>query len=116
MTTPSQAEALKPCPFCGGKAVITHREFPPIGTRYNVHCENSDCDCFIDMRKASEAEAAAQWNRRASLASADTRVDLFDPKTHAFVESDEPGFCDECNHTENAHNPAPTPRDLKGVE
>lgn len=62
-------EALKPCPFCGSKAVVTHRE-DAAGKWYcfNIHCENGDCYCFVDMRAQSAEKAVEQWNRRARSA------------------------------------------------
>ena len=50
---------LKPCPFCGGEAVMEHY----IGGGYLAHC--SECDGMIENWFEREAEAAEAWNRRA---------------------------------------------------
>lgn len=58
---------LKPCPFCGGKAVLEH-DYDGRGYSY-IRC----CGCFIKgnrfsvkFDKASDDEAIEAWNRRAS--------------------------------------------------
>lgn len=62
-------EKLKPCPFCGGKAII--KRFANPKHWYCVECE--DCHCRTDgfvhnRREASDAENkeanAVVWNRR----------------------------------------------------
>lgn len=53
-------EELKPCPFCGSKAITYQVE----GQHY-VSCENADCIVCVDMNSfASEDDAIAAWNRR----------------------------------------------------
>lgn len=55
---------LKPCPFCGRKAVL--REKANIGT-YIVECTNGNCPAsyMIGNDYETEEEAAEVWNRRA---------------------------------------------------
>lgn len=48
-------EKLKPCPFCGGKAVM-HK----IGTVYTLEC----LDCGGSLFKNTKTEVIAAWNRR----------------------------------------------------
>ena len=53
---------LKPCPFCGCKAVVTIR---PRGFR--VECEKRQTTCPVNMRthhKQREREAKELWNTR----------------------------------------------------
>ena len=63
-------DELKPCPFCGGKALVI-RDYC---TSYNI-CVFEDfyvghwCKLFptrmVTKKFATEAEAIAAWNRRA---------------------------------------------------
>ncbi len=62
-------EKLKPCPFCGGKALIN--EIPP---HKHILVDLPDCEgeCFIECTKCSCAisagtkqKAISIWNRRA---------------------------------------------------
>jgi hypothetical protein len=63
---------LKPCPFCGGKAVVLQL---PVGIKsqgmYTVGCIE-DSMCFghishVSMTFVSRKTAADTWNTRASL-------------------------------------------------
>lgn len=55
---------LKPCPFCGGEAVISEEEC-------FIACGNDDCvitpclDWSVEPKINTKAEAIAAWNRRA---------------------------------------------------
>lgn len=55
---------LKPCPFCGGHAVMqtftAAREETP---RYRVKCKS--CWCETDWDNFTVESAAEKWNRRA---------------------------------------------------
>ena len=54
---------LKPCPFCGGEAVM-------LGTEqrwFNPACSNPDCGCEWTDSYATEAEAIEAWNNRAPI-------------------------------------------------
>lgn len=62
MTLIDKAEALAPCPFCGGEAETT---LGPIPGKWGVWCK--ECDVWRDDREATEADAIAAWNRRAAL-------------------------------------------------
>lgn len=58
---------LKPCPFCGGEAIIrTYRtfidEYHGIGTKYYVEC--SECLANRHLGKLTENEAIEAWNTR----------------------------------------------------
>ena len=59
----AQAEALKPCPFCGGKAtgrtILARLHFKQ---RYVIEGE---CDCGSGLSGYSQNEVSARWNRRA---------------------------------------------------
>ena len=52
---------LKPCPFCGGDAMIVKVEgssYP-----YSVQCIDIDCSCRTDNFKKYE-DAIKSWNKR----------------------------------------------------
>jgi Lar family restriction alleviation protein len=61
-------ENLKPCPFCGGEAIISGSEEQ---TAYFVSCTTCDAQTAVitsaDYGKVKE-KAAATWNNRAELA------------------------------------------------
>lgn len=60
METTSQTSELKPCPFCGGQAVI-HR----IGnSRQSSRLGCEDCSCDLEANETAERTGSA-WNRRA---------------------------------------------------
>ena len=56
---------LKPCPFCGGEAILVELTPTPYNdqllTYYSVGC----IDCGIGFYENTEDEAIAAWNRRA---------------------------------------------------
>ena len=58
----AQAKALKPCPFCGGKAtgraILERLHFKQ---RYVIEGE---CDCGSGLSGYSQNEVTARWNRR----------------------------------------------------
>ena len=58
-------EKLKPCPFCGGKALMWSWNG---GTR--IDCENwsgkDERTHYVGVGERTEAEAIEAWNRRAS--------------------------------------------------
>lgn len=57
---------LKPCPFCGGQAVMKSSEHN--GTTYSSgSCRDWSCPGMVgNLPPQSEAEAARAWNRRAT--------------------------------------------------
>ena len=57
-------DELKPCPFCGEKAVI--RTFPGINFDcYKVYCSNIRCYiCPVTRIYHDKKEAIEAWNRR----------------------------------------------------
>ena len=53
---------LKPCPFCGGEAILEHMGWP-----HHVFCP--DCGAKVTSVKVAEdgeKEACDKWNRRVS--------------------------------------------------
>lgn len=57
-------EQLKPCPFCGGEAVLRH-ENSEMGRTHRIYCLNEDCP--IEPRTHwywREEQAIEAWNRR----------------------------------------------------
>ena len=56
---------LKPCPFCGGKALLSH-DYEGTGASY-VRCQKCGLESIIFIRAfdtASDDRAAEFWNRR----------------------------------------------------
>ena len=54
---------LRPCPFCGSKAVIQEPGF----NEWRVICSNPECGAMIFSRYAEphgDVEAMEKWNRR----------------------------------------------------
>lgn len=51
---------LKPCPFCGARALI-YEAFPG---SYIVHCVR--CKCMFGRFFSHENDAIVEWNRRAN--------------------------------------------------
>jgi hypothetical protein len=65
MTSAGKVEVtLKPCPFCKGEAELRSWDWPYV--RFQVRC--SVCKCQARTRMASEVEAIAAWNTRATEA------------------------------------------------
>jgi len=60
---------LKPCPFCGGEAIVRETS---IGDDYNgftVECKN----CAVDIGNIdTEEEAIKRWNTRTNTTEANT--------------------------------------------
>ena len=56
-------EELKPCPFCGFKAVYCEKRYNGVTHRYRVQCNNVGCQirtpwmCYLD-------DAVEMWNKR----------------------------------------------------
>ncbi|MCA7945610.1 Lar family restriction alleviation protein [Burkholderia vietnamiensis] len=56
------SEQLKPCPFCGGKAIV-------LGGGRHINCGNEHCYMTSVWAKAETRELAAEcWNTRADVA------------------------------------------------
>ena len=57
---------LKPCPFCGGKALLSH-DHAGIGASY-IRCEKCGLESIRFLKSfeiASDDKAVEFWNRRA---------------------------------------------------
>ena len=66
MNTNSNAvDALKPCPFCGGEAVLTSSVNDK--TSHKALCGNPNCQATSRVYKGSDTAAITAWNTRASL-------------------------------------------------
>ena len=52
---------LKPCPFCGGEAVMTYSN-----KGFQIFCDNEDCilNALEMYNKNTEDEAVEAWNNR----------------------------------------------------
>jgi len=59
---------LKPCPFCGEKAVSGKSEFNldirPRFVLFYVHCGNSRCPACPEVGMSTEHDAIEAWNTR----------------------------------------------------
>ena len=66
--TPTLADELLPCPFCGGPACLTR--FDQLGEPVSIHvsrieCGNDDrCPVTVEVRQINEAVAIKAWNTR----------------------------------------------------
>jgi Lar family restriction alleviation protein len=60
MTSPSIKEALEPCPFCGGEAILL-KDHKCLG--YYVTCKS----CFVASATKTKSVAIELWNTRATL-------------------------------------------------
>lgn len=68
-TVPKQL--LKPCPFCGGKAVTFYRDQPTHDSKvYGVTCMSCSARVFGYSLKEAAAKA---WNRRADNGNGNLR-------------------------------------------
>lgn len=63
-------EELKPCPFCGGKAVCSAfaTDYPTEHSRAYIQCENCGAEIHKDGRvpetKKMQNEITKKWNNR----------------------------------------------------
>lgn len=53
---------LKPCPFCGGKAVRNSIRFGKVPPLVRVYCRR--CECGTLWMRIDWKDAVAAWNRR----------------------------------------------------
>lgn len=59
---------LKPCPFCGGKAIVYY----PTHNTVAILCSTWKCGAMISMCDARNIDKVAErWNRRANDEQAD---------------------------------------------
>ena len=57
---------LKPCPFCGGAAIMRENKNSYV-PRFYVRCGNNDCQMLCaTCNRETEEEAAEVWNQRAN--------------------------------------------------
>lgn len=57
-------EGLKPCPFCGGAAVVNDE---PRTSKIQIMC-SKDCECCIGTDWREPDDARAVWNKRSNAA------------------------------------------------
>jgi Lar family restriction alleviation protein len=55
-------DKLKPCPFCGADAWLTHVEFNDGDMWYNPNC--SECNSMYGSNFEMKDEAIEAWNKR----------------------------------------------------
>lgn len=56
---------LKPCPFCGGEAVMKAVRHVPHGYEYTPMCQVKSCAGRIAKKWLRKQDAIQAWNRRA---------------------------------------------------
>ena len=57
-------EKLKPCPFCGGEALI-REQTNTLPYSFYVRCGNPDCPMFLaTCNRSTKEDAIKLWNRR----------------------------------------------------
>lgn len=74
MNNDTPADAMKPCPFCGGEqtAIAPYHDHEFGDVEWNIICKA----CGASVRRDLEAEAIAAWNTRTtSLAAQDGLVE-----------------------------------------
>ena len=91
---------LKPCPFCGGEALLRERYIQGIANRKHYrrecrHCKATFADWYRSMKKADEA-----WNRRAQPANEPlvTRGECVKYQTPNCAAKHEQALMDFCSH------------------
>lgn len=99
---------LKPCPFCGGEAVMqtftTAMEKEP---RYRVRCSN--CWCQTDWDNWTVEEAEAEWNTRKEPRCRNCRKDdtlecpvcYIEKQQMVFVRHDPDWYCGDYEEEKN---------------
>lgn len=65
------SEELKPCPFCGGEAVLQRSSGDPFGedrVSFRAVCERPMCQGgACNVWEATQEQATAKWNARAAV-------------------------------------------------
>lgn len=56
---------LRPCPFCGGEAVLKTYRDNLRGNTFSARCKKTDCPGRTYRKYAASKAAAEAWNRRA---------------------------------------------------
>lgn len=84
---------LKPCPFCGGDALLVHYTIAPC----RVVCEECGCGTHWFANEESDMAVAA-WNRRAERTCGEWRGD---PSPYAITNfeahEDDELWCEHCD-------------------
>lgn len=60
---------LKPCPFCGGMAVLRQYKFVNYKGKkvfFSVECVNADCMARMPSHSEDKDSVIKRWNRRAN--------------------------------------------------
>jgi len=82
------SEELKPCPFCGGQAIMKIQKHIPNGYDYTPTCQNPSCAGRLTKKWINEDDAIKAWNSRSEPERKIIRCEdciYFDP---AHVEKD----------------------------
>lgn len=63
---------LKPCPFCGGEAIVRKERYVTIEEKWIVECNSPTCVCKPKtIVYPSQESAVNAWNRRSNDEQAD---------------------------------------------
>lgn len=57
---------LKPCPFCGGRAIMKIQKHIPNGYDYTPTCQDPSCAGRLTKKWTNETVAIEAWNKRMS--------------------------------------------------
>jgi len=75
-------DKLKPCPFCGWKAILhTHH------SKIYIGCANDKCFTFMHLFETDE-EAIESWNKRARVDLENIADHLIEAASEAFEHQD----------------------------
>lgn len=58
--------ALKPCPFCGGRAFFDKLYFPSGKWEYCIACTGCDGVFTLAYKNPDKSDLSEAWNRRAT--------------------------------------------------
>ena len=87
-------ETLKPCPFCGGSWVITHR--PANGSQPYISCK--ECNASGPLTAGmTEAQWRAAWNTRADAAPT-PKADEVEAVARALAKANSIESCDSAQY------------------
>jgi len=87
----TEHENLKPCPFCGGEAVIGDGGYS--GEKFFVRCRESNCPAAFGTIRKTYDEAVAVWNHRALM--------TMSAENHSEEEVAK-FLCDDCIYDDNS--------------
>lgn len=94
---------LKPCPFCGGKAVNCTKQYDGRICRYRIQCDNAGCACRTPWLCYQE-DAAEVWNKRTENETKDVKdgqmcetCRYYDSKTYWCSQRNDTTYSPNCS-------------------